>query len=120
MESPQRRPCVEKFVKGNIVVVPFPFSNLMQVKKRPALVIRDSFGQDVLLCQITSQTLVDSLAIPINVDDFESGTLNEESFVRINKLLIADQSIISYTIGSIKKTKMNEIIERVIKFIRDE
>jgi len=28
-----------EFVKGDVVVVPFPFSDLSQAKKRPALVI---------------------------------------------------------------------------------
>lgn len=28
---------MEKFIKGDVVVVPFPFSNLTQAKLRPAL-----------------------------------------------------------------------------------
>lgn len=45
-----------KFVKGDVVVVPFPFSDLTQAKRRPALVITALEGDDVILCQITSQT----------------------------------------------------------------
>ncbi len=45
---------MEKFVKGDIVVVPFPFSNLTRAKRRPALVITPLAGDDVILCQITS------------------------------------------------------------------
>jgi mRNA interferase MazF len=43
-----------RFVKGDIVVVPFPFSDLTQAKRRPALVIAELKGNDVILCQITS------------------------------------------------------------------
>ena len=46
-----------RFVKGDVVVVPFPFSNLTEAKKRPALVIAVLSGDDVILCQITSQTV---------------------------------------------------------------
>ena len=30
---------MERFVKGDVVVVPFPFSDLSMVKRRPALVV---------------------------------------------------------------------------------
>lgn len=43
------------FVKGDVVVAPFPFSDLSATKKRPALVIATLTGNDVILCQITTQ-----------------------------------------------------------------
>jgi mRNA interferase MazF len=52
-----------RFVKGEVVVVPFPFSDLTQAKRRPALVIAVLPGDDVILCQITSQTVTDEYAI---------------------------------------------------------
>jgi len=39
-----------KFIKGSVVVVPFPFSDLSQAKKRPALVIADLRNNDLILC----------------------------------------------------------------------
>ncbi len=52
------------FIKGDIIVVPFPFSDLTQVKHRPALVIASLTGNDLILCQITSQNVTDIYAIP--------------------------------------------------------
>jgi len=49
-----------RFVKGDVVVTPFPFSDLQAVKRRPALVVATFTGDDVLLCQITSQAVFDS------------------------------------------------------------
>ena len=49
-----------RFVKGDVVVVPFPFSDLSQSKRRPALVITELTGNDLILCQITSQSISDS------------------------------------------------------------
>ena len=49
------------FVKGDVVVTPFPFSDLRAAKKRPALVVATLAGNDVIiLCQITSQAVADS------------------------------------------------------------
>ena len=40
-----------EFVKGDVVVVPFPFSDLSQAKRRPALVISRLNGDDLIPCQ---------------------------------------------------------------------
>ena len=49
-----------KFIKGDVVVIPFPFSDLTQTKRRPALVISVLEGDDIILCQITSRTIRDN------------------------------------------------------------
>lgn len=41
-----------KFVKGDVVVIPFPFSDLSGNKRRPALVIADIQGTYIILCQV--------------------------------------------------------------------
>jgi mRNA interferase MazF len=56
---------MERFVKGDIVVIPFPFSDLSGSKKRPALVLADLQGDDIILCQITSQQTKASMLLPL-------------------------------------------------------
>ena len=43
---------MERFVKGDVVVVPFPFSDLSGFKRRPALVAATIPGNDTILCKI--------------------------------------------------------------------
>ncbi|MCL2638728.1 MAG: type II toxin-antitoxin system PemK/MazF family toxin [Oscillospiraceae bacterium] len=104
-----------KFIKGDIVVVPFPFSDLSSSKKRPALVLAELKGSDMILCQITSQNVKDDNAVTIELSDIEEGSLNAVSNVRPNKLFTADESIISYKIGSLNAIKMSAITKAVIK-----
>ncbi len=66
---------MEKFIKGDVVIIPFPFSDLSGSKRRPALVLADLPGDDILLCQITSQHSNDSLAVPLVAAHFISGSL---------------------------------------------
>jgi mRNA interferase MazF len=67
-----------KFVKVDIVVIPFPFSDLSHAKRRPALVITDLKGDDLILCQITSQKISDAYAISLISKDFEIGSLEKK------------------------------------------
>ena len=78
-----------RFVKGDVVVTPFPFSDLQAAKRRPALVVATFTGDDVLLCQITSQAVSDSYAIPLRSTDFASGRLAYDSNIRPNRLFTA-------------------------------
>ncbi len=99
-----------KFVKGDIVVIPFPFSDLSHAKRRPALVITDLKGEDLILCQITSQKISDTYAISLTSKDFEIGSLKKKSNIRPNRIFTADKHIILYKVGHIKKEKINEVI----------
>jgi len=71
-----------KFIKGDVVVVPFPFSDLSGSKKRPALVLADLPGDDILLCQITSQQSQDIFAVPLTCNGFSHGFLPSDSYIR--------------------------------------
>jgi mRNA interferase MazF len=72
---------VDLLKKGDVVIVPFPFSDLSQSKRRPALVISELQGDDLILCQITSQATRDNYTIAISAKDFSSGGLNQDSHV---------------------------------------
>jgi mRNA interferase MazF len=109
---------MEKFIKGDIVVVPFPFTDLTEAKRRPALVITALSGDDVILCQITSKQIKDSYAESIEDKDFEKGGLHQASNIRPNRIFTADRHIVLYKIGHLKTAKINHIIERVVKIVK--
>jgi mRNA interferase MazF len=107
-----------KFVKGDVVVVPFPFSDLSQSKRRPALVIAPLEGNDNIFCQITSTNIRDNYAISIDDGDFDSGGLKQVSNIRPNRLFTADNQIILYQVGSLKKDKLVQVVDRLIEIIK--
>lgn len=65
------------FIKGDVVVVPFPFADLSASKRRPALVVAVLNNNDVILCQITSQTRRDTYSVELSKADFVDGHLDE-------------------------------------------
>ena len=107
-----------EFVRGDVVVVPFPFSDLSQAKRRPALVVAELTGDDLILCQITSQSVKDGYAIPVSDSDFSEGGLKQPSHIRPNRLFTADSHIILYRVGKLKADVLNRVIERTIGILR--
>ena len=114
-----RRGCsVGLFVKGDIVVIPFPFSDLSSVKRRPALVIAPVTGDDLILCQITSKFHTDTYSVPLHPSDLSSGTLKELSYIRPDKLFTADVSMIQYTMGHVSDPILQKVVDTIISIIR--
>ena len=109
---------MERFIKGDVVVVPFPFSDLSQFKKRPALVVAVLEGEDLILCQITSKHKKDNYAINLNQSDFTEGNLKIDSYIRPNKIFTAHKDLILYKAGHIKEEKMKEVLKKLEEILK--
>ena len=107
-----------KPVKGDVVVVPFPFSDLTEAKRRPALVLAVLPGDDLILCQITSQRIHDKYAIEVDDFDFAAGSLKQKSNIRPNRIFTSDTRIIRYVAGHLKAAKVSEAVEKVVEILR--
>lgn len=107
-----------KFIKGDVVVLPFPFTDLSLSKKRPAVILSNLKGNDYIMLQITSKNVKDSYAIPLLQSDFQSGSLQQDSNVRPNKIFTLDEKLILYKVGHLNKAKSNECIEKVCSIIK--
>jgi mRNA interferase MazF len=109
MEYKKGRRSMERPLKGDIVVFQFPFSDIDESKKRPALVAANTKDENIVLCQITSQEREDPDAISIKQKDFQQGNLNRDSFVRPTILFTVHKSRIDYKAGRLKQEKIKEI-----------
>lgn len=106
------------FVKGDVVIVPFPFSDLSNAKRRPALVLAQLARNDLILCLITSQATNDPYAIAISIDDFATGSLNKNSYAKPNRVFTANAQIIAYKAGTLTTDKIGEVITKLIDILR--
>jgi|SRR3989344_3883483 len=109
---------MEGLVKGDIVVLEFPFSNLTEVKRRPSLILKVPKGGDLIVSQITGNSYEPSLEISIKNNDFKEGKLKIDSYLRLDKIFSIEKSLIKYKIGSLKKDKFNEILNKVCDFLK--
>ena len=100
---------MERLVKGDVIVLPFPYTDLSSVKKRPALVIAILKGNNIILSQITTIKRDDEDLINLTKKDFSSGFLKHDSFIMVSLIFTADSSRIEYKIGKLKQEKIKEI-----------
>lgn len=107
-----------RFVSGDVVVVPFPFTDLASAKVRPALVLASLPRGDVILCQITSQAAGHPEAVPILSADFESGGLRRASFALPHRVVTANDVCVRRAVGRLKSDKLQDLRERVCAIIR--
>lgn len=78
---------MERFVAGDIVVVSFPFTDMSAMRKRPALVISNIQGDDVIICEITSKIRSDLYVVLLENKDLLVGKLKVNSIIRTNRIL---------------------------------
>lgn len=108
---------MERFVKGQVVVIPFPFSDLSNSKKRPALVLANQIDEDILLCQITSKDIKDQFGIRLLSSHFIDGELPLESVIRPNRIFKAHASLIEYVAGRINTVKMRQARDQIVEYL---
>ena len=109
---------MEGLVKGDIIVIEFPFSDLKCAKRRPALVVKIPKGEDIIIAQITGSSYEPLVEIEINAKDFRSGSLKRDSFVRIDKIASIEKSLVKYRAGSLKQEKFNQILDGICIFLK--
>ena len=103
---------------GSVVLVTFPFSDLSQSKRRPAVVLADVERGDWILCQITSNSYGDSQAIRLTDASFDTGSLLVTSYARPGKLFTANSNLMVRQVGTLKADMLKQIVETVINILR--
>jgi mRNA interferase MazF len=106
-----------KPVAGEIVVIPFPRTD--SGKRRPALVIADLPGADLILCQITSRAHSDAFAVPLDKSDCERGEIEAPCFIRTQRLFTVEQHVILHSVGKVTTEKFDEVFKRVRRLFVD-
>lgn len=105
------------FAATQVVVLPFPFSDLGGRKRRPALLLAEVGRGDWIACQITSNPFSDPNAVQIDDADFETGSLSRVSFARPGKLFTANESIFTASAGTLKREIFEQVRARVLNLL---
>lgn len=102
---------------GDIMSLPFPFSDLTSKKRRPVLVLTkvDSRG-DFMGLAVTS-VLTEKNAIGIDSGNMEDGFLPKKSWIRYDKIFTLNKSTLVKRYGSIKEDVFLKVINGLCEHI---
>lgn len=103
---------------GQVVLLPFPFSDLSRSKLRPVLLLANAERSDWIACQITSNPYGDSRAVTLTQETFAQGGLQRISYARPGKLFTAHESLIESSPGILKTALLERVRDAVVAVIR--
>jgi mRNA interferase MazF len=102
--------------KGDIVLIPFPFSDLSGAKNRPAVILIET-EEDVTVAFITTQVKwnsdFDVLLHPSNLNG-----LKKVSLIRLNKLATIDKELVIGRLGTLDETAIQLLNKYLIQIFQ--
>ncbi len=113
------------YEQGDIVLVPFPFTDLTTVKKRPALVVSANWYnkryRDVVLVAVTSHVplILDELDHRITERDFKTGKLYKDSIVKLGKVFTIENSLVLKKICDLHGQTIDKILDQLNNVYRE-
>ncbi|MBF9253857.1 type II toxin-antitoxin system PemK/MazF family toxin [Pontibacter sp. 172403-2] len=109
------------YQQGDIVWVPFPFTDLSRTKVRPALIISNHMVNktgDYLLMMITHVNKGDSLSLELNEGDFDGPPLPYKSYLRLHKIFILNRSLIERKVTASHQGAIEHVVFSITRLLR--
>ena len=102
--------------KGDIVLLPFPFTDLSGLKNRPALILVDG-ESDITVSFITTQ-LKWQEDFDIKIEPTLTNGLKRTSLVRLSKLATIDKDLVLGELGKLSRDELNNIDRSLVRIFK--
>ena len=106
------------YATRQVILLPFPFSDLTANKLRPALVLAEAGKGDWVPCQITSNAYSDPDAVTLADADFSAGGLQRLSYARVGKLFTAHESLFQRAVGALNPDRHAQVVQVIVALLR--
>jgi mRNA interferase MazF len=105
------------FERGDLLLVPFPFTDLSATKRRPVLAVTaaDNYG-DFIAIPVTSRPQAEH-GLPIAATDMLTGTLPVASWIRTNRIVTLNASLVVKIVGRISERVVSDAVARFCSYI---
>ncbi|CAG5091237.1 Transcriptional modulator of MazE/toxin, MazF [Thermobacillus xylanilyticus] len=110
------------YKQGDILLIPFPFTDLSSTKQRPVLVLSNTkyneSNQDIVVAAITSNLTEKEYSILITANDLDEGKLKVDSLIRADKIYTFSNQIVIRKFGHLKAEVYIRVKDQIEKLIR--
>jgi mRNA interferase MazF len=109
------------YEQREVVLIPFPYSDLTGSKQRPALIISNekiNKTEDRICCLITTSAHESDLLI--TKDSFEKGTLPFKSWVKPHRIFTIHKDIVRKKLCVVSSKFHDKVIEKVNEYLRKD
>ena len=108
-----------KVEQKDIVLLPYPFTDLRESKVRPALVISNenvnNKSDDAVMIPLTTVIKDEPFSINISQNDLDSGKLLRISRIKIDKIFTVEQKLVLKKIGSLNNNTFKKVKDELFK-----
>ncbi len=99
------------FERGQLVIIPFPFSDLTTTKRRPVVLLTTPDENGDFICLAVTSKGYHAGAVPLSKGDLQQGILPKASWISTDKVFTLSASIIAKAVGQIKEPVMQVAIQ---------
>jgi len=100
-----------------VVLLPYPFSNLEGIKVRPGLVVSNNQfnrkSDDCIMVPLTTVIKNEPYSIIIDSENLSSGKLIKQSRIRTDKIFSVEKSLIRMKIGTLNDNSFDKVNEEI-------
>ena len=109
------------YKRGEIVLIPVPFSDLTSTKKRPVLVVSNTAhnfsSPDMIVVAITSNIIQNGIII--EASDLTVGVLPKKSLIRCDKIYTLEQGIVIKRFGVLSDDVLLKVANEIHNLITE-
>jgi len=110
-----------QFKQGEILIVPFPFSDLKGAKQRPVLVLSktdyNNICDDVITCGLTSNLRDSDYSVLIDDKDLAEGRIPVTSRIKVDKLFTLEKTIVRKKVARVNRETMDKVRREFFRLI---
>ena len=103
-------------IKGDIVLIPFPFTDLTGVKNRPALILVET-DSDITVSFITTQVKWEE-DFDVRLEPTKENGIKKTSLIRLSKLSTIDKDLVIGRLGRLTDIETERVNRNLIKLFR--
>ena len=117
-------PSTTSFNQGDVVLVPFPFTDLSAVKQRPALILSpkrlNNVRTDLIVAAISSQipNAIGEDEILLSDADQRTAGLPRVSIIKLGKIFTIHQGLIRKKLGRVPDSTLASVLHKLMRSIQ--